>query len=221
MKIDRQDGPRRRREELANTLTHGFGALCGLASTAVLVTLAVAKGDSFHVIGAVVFGATLVLLYTASTLYHAAPSPTAKKKLRVVDHASIYLLIAGTYTPICLVVLPAPWALRLLLVVWSMTSVGIAIKVWGADRLLAASNWLYLAMGWLAILALPLLLRSMSPVVLSLLLAGGVLYTVGAVLFLFRRPDPRPEVFGYHEVWHAFTVLAGASHFTMVALVVG
>lgn len=192
-----------------------------LAIPAVVVLLALAT-DSVSRAGAAIFGLSLVAVYGVSAAYHRlARTPRAQRIMRRLDHSMIFVLIAGTYTPICLVALPPPWAPRLLVVVWSMTAVGIVIKVWGTDWLLAASNGLYLVMGWLAILAFPLLLRSMSPIMLSLLVTGGVLYTVGAVLFYLRRPDPRPEVFGYHEVWHAFTVLAGVSHFMMVALVVG
>ena len=191
-----------------------------LAIPAVVALLALAT-DSVSRAGAGVFGVSLVAVYGVSAAYHRlARTPRAQRIMRRLDHSMIFVLIAGTYTPICLVALPPPWALRLLVVVWSMTALGIVMKVLGTDRLLAASNWLYLVMGWLAVLALPVLMRAMSPAVLTLLMAGGVLYTVGAVLFLFRRLDLRPEVFGYHEVWHAFTVLAGVSHFTMVALVV-
>ena len=103
-----------RRQELANTLTHGFGTLCGIAATIVLVTLAVLKGDVFHIVGAAVFGTTLVLLYSASTLYHAAPKRSVKARLRILDHSAIYLLIAGTYTPFCLVAMPAEIGLPML-----------------------------------------------------------------------------------------------------------
>ena len=172
-------------------------------------------------IGALVFGASLAAVYGVSAAYHRlAHSPKAQHIMRRLDHSMIFLLIAGTYTPVCVVLLPRNWSLFLLSSVWGLTVLGIVTKVWGTDWIVRVSNALYPVLGWLAVLALPVLLRSVPGPSLALLVLGGMLYTVGALVFLFRRPDPNPAVFGYHEVWHSFTVLAGASHFAMVALIV-
>lgn len=168
-----------------------------------------------------VFGASLIAVYGVSAAYHRlARTERAQRIMRKLDHSMIFLLIAGTYTPVCLVTLPRPWSIVLLSAVWALAVVGIATKVWGTDWIMRISNALYLILGWLAILALPVLLRSVSAPTMVLLVLGGVLYTVGALVFFFRRPDPNPAVFGYHEVWHSFTVLAGMSHFAMVVLIV-
>lgn len=140
--------------------------------------------------------------------------------MRRLDHSMIFLLIAGTYTPVCLIALPRSWSVPLLSAVWALTAIGIATKVWATDWIMRVSNALYPILGWLAILALPGLIRYVPAPTMALMLLGGVFYTVGAVIFMLRRPDPYPEVFGYHEIWHSFTVLAGISHFAMVALIV-
>jgi hemolysin III len=140
--------------------------------------------------------------------------------MRRLDHSMIFILIAGTYTPVCLAGLPRTWEVPMLAAVWSLALVGIATKVWGTDVVMRVSNSLYLVIGWLAVIALPVLLRSISTAALILLILGGCLYSVGAVIFYLRRPDPDPAVFGYHEIWHVLTVAAGISHFAMVAIVV-
>jgi hemolysin III len=172
-------------------------------------------------VGAAVFGASLAAVYGVSAAYHRlARTVRAQRLMRRLDHSMIFMLIAGTYTPVCLVALPRVWAVPMLWAVWGLALLGIASKVWGTDVVMRVSNGLYLVIGWLALFALPVLLRTISPAALTFLLLGGCLYTVGAIIFYLRRPDPNPAVFGYHEIWHAFTVLAGISHFAMVAIVV-
>jgi hemolysin III len=214
VKIDREDGPRRRREELANVLTHGFGTLCGLASTAVLVTLAVGKGDPFHVIGAVVFGSTLILLYTASTLYHAAPSPTAKKKLRVVDHASIYLLIAGTYTPFTLAGVRGGWGWTLFGVIWGLAAAGVVFKLFFTGRFRKTSTAIYLAMGWLVVIAAKPVFEALPGAALLWLAIGGLAYT-GGVYFYANRRIP----YG-HAIWHLCVMAGSTAHVVAAALLI-
>ena len=167
------------------------------------------------------FGLSLATVYGVSAAYHRlARTARAQRLMRRLDHSMIFVLIAGTYTPVCLLALPSGWRYPLLGLVWALAVFGVAIKTWGTDTILNAGNGLYLVMGWLALVAMPVMLRTLSLWVIGLMVLGGVLYTIGAVMFFFRRPRLRPDVFGYHEVWHAFTVLAGASHFAMVALVV-
>jgi len=186
-----------------------------------VVGLLVLSPDPRARLAAGAFGLSLIAVYGVSAAYHTlATTVRAQQIMRRADHSMIFILIAGTYTPVCLLALPRSWSIPLLAAVWTLTAIGVCTKVLSTGWLMRASNWLYVVMGWLAIVALPVMLRTLRPSVLTLMVVGGALYTIGAALFFLRRPDPHPEVFGYHEVWHTFTVLAGASHFAMVALVV-
>ncbi len=214
MEEDRFEGLRRRREEMANTLTHGFGTLCGIASTAVLVTLAVLRGDLFHIIGAAVFGATLILLYTASTLYHAAPAQHVKRRLRVVDHASIYLLIAGTYTPFTLAGLRGGWGWTLFGVVWGLAAAGVVFKLFFTGRFRRISTTIYLAMGWLVVIAAKPVIEALPGATLLWLAIGGLAYT-GGVFFYANRRIP----YG-HAIWHLCVMAGSTAHVVAAALLI-
>ncbi len=166
------------------------------------------------------YGLSLAAVYGVSAAYHRlAVTERAQRIMRRLDHSMIFVLIAGTYTPVSLVMLPPSQWQPLLGAVWGLAAVGIACKLWGTPRWLQASNVLYLVIGWLAVFVLPTLVRSVTLPALAAMVAGGLLYTAGAVIFLLRSPDPLPDHFGYHEVWHLFTVAAGACHFVMIALV--
>lgn len=168
-----------------------------------------------------VYGLSLAAVFGVSAAYHRlARTEAAQRIMRRLDHSMIFVLIAGTYTPVCLTVLPRSQWVPLLAAVWGLAVVGILLKLWGPDRLLRPTNALYVVIGWLAVLALPTFLRTVSPLGMAFMVAGGVLYSVGGIIFYRRRPDPVPHIFGYHEVWHLFTILAGACHFAMVAVVV-
>jgi len=172
-------------------------------------------------IGVVVFGASKLTLYGVSASYHRlAQSERAQRIMRRLDHSMIFVLIAGTYTPVCLVVVPHPWRFPMLAVIWTMAAVGVGLKTLGRSGLMKWSNVLYITLGWLGVLALPVMIPNLSTAALVFMIVGGVLYTVGAFMFYRKSPDPSPLVFGYHEVWHAFTVMAGISHFAMVAMIV-
>ncbi len=172
-------------------------------------------------VGGLIFGLSLTALYGSSAAYHRlARTERTQRIMQRLDHSMIFVLIAGTYTPVCLVALPSAWAIPMLSVVWGLTALGIVTKVFGTAWILRISNSLYLVIGWVGVVAAPVLFKTVSPAVLALMVLGGVLYTIGAVVFYLERPDPNPAVFGYHEVWHSFTVLAGASHFGMVALLI-
>jgi hemolysin III len=189
-----------------------------LTIPAVIALVAVADPVGAR-IGALIFGVSLAALYGSSAAYHRlAWTERSRRIMRRLDHSMIFVLIAGTYTPVCLLALPSSWAIPMLLVVWGFALIGVITKVIGTDRIMRISNSLYIVIGWVGVIALPVLLRTVSLAALTLLMLGGVLYTVGAVFFFLKRPDPNPAVFGYHEVWHSFTVLAGVSHFGMVAL---
>ena len=168
-----------------------------------------------------VYWASLAGLFGTSASYHRlARSERAVTWMRRLDHSMIFVLIAGTYTPICLLVLPRLWGIPMLVVTWVTALAGIIVKMVRVTLTDARSgSWLYIVMGWAAVLTMPKLLTELDAVRFSLLIGGGLIYTVGAIVLGKRRPDPLPKIFGYHEVWHAMTIVAGGLHFTLVALV--
>ncbi|MFZ4433326.1 MAG: PAQR family membrane homeostasis protein TrhA [Microthrixaceae bacterium] len=189
-----------------------------LAAPAVLV-LAATADTGLGRAAVLVFGATLVGLYAVSASYHRlAHTPTAVKWWRRADHSMIFMLIAGTYTPICLLALPPEWGIPTLVVVWIVAMGGVTLKMakLGVGNE-SVGSWLYIVLGWAGLLIAPLLVTRLAWPQLVLLAVGGVLYTVGAVVLGKRRPDPSPERFGYHEVWHSMTIVAGGCHFFVVA----
>jgi len=169
---------------------------------------------------AAVYAASLVGLFGVSAAYHHLRSPRFRSAMKRADHSMIYVLIAGTATPVSLLALPSPWSLILLGFVWIGAAVGIALKIIRVDGFNIATGTLYIALGWATVLFTPLLLRHMSTVALALVVLGGVLYTCGAIVFRRKRPDPRPAIFGYHEVWHSFVVLASLCHYIAVLLLI-
>lgn len=200
-----------RSEELANSFTHGLALLASVAAIPLLVVAARGPRDAWQVVGGVVFGITLVMLYLASTAYHAVPHGRLKQRLRVIDHSAIYLLIAGTYTPFTLGVLRGPWGWTLLGVIWTIAVVGITAKWTFGFRFPRLSTALYLAMGWLIVIAVQPLVTHVSAAGLAWIVAGGVCYTGGVV---FYANDQRIR-FG-HAIWHLFVVAGSACHFFAV-----
>lgn len=197
------------RDEIASAVTHGLGAIAALAGGSVLITLAAIHGDGWQLATAIVFSATLVLLYVASTLFHAIAHPGAKARLQVLDHCAIYLLIAGTYTPFTLINLRGPWGWGLFAAVWTIAAAGVIFKMFtGRFRLL--STVLYLAMGWLIIVAIRPLLRSVDTWSLYWLLAGGLFYTLGT--YFYQRDNQRY----FHAIWHLFVLAGSTCHFVAV-----
>jgi hemolysin III len=185
-----------------------------------IALVALARATTARV-GAVVFAATLTGLYGVSAAYHRGQwSVSAQRLMKHLDHSMIFVFIAGTYTPVSLLALRPAWGITLLALAWTGAAVGVLITVLRLERWGAVGFVMYLVLGWLAIVATPQLLHALSRPELALLVIGGVLYTVGAVVLARRRPDPRPAVFGYHEVWHTFVVGANACHFALVALLV-
>lgn len=203
--------PQMLREEIANSLTHGAGLLASLVAIPVLVLAAAGTGDVSRLVGGAVFGATLVLLYLASTLYHAARGTRAKQVLRVLDHCAIYLLIAGTYTPFTLGPLRGPWGWSLLIGVWTLALAGVCAKCTLGCRFPRLSTALYLAMGWLVLVAIQPLSAQLSSSGLAWLIAGGVCYTGGVLFFTMDRRWR----YG-HAVWHLFVLAGSACHFFAV-----
>ena len=199
------------REEAANPVTHGVGLVLSLVGMPILIHSALDRGERATVIGASVFGATLIALYAASTLYHAIPHPTLKQKLRVVDHAAIYLLIAGTYTPFTLGVLRGTWGWTLFGIVWTLAALGVLFKVvFGSGAMAKVSTAIYVAMGWVIIIAIKPLMASMEHAGLMLLVAGGLCYTGGVIFYVDRRRT------WTHPVWHLFVMGGSICHYFAV-----
>jgi hemolysin III len=170
---------------------------------------------------AVVYALSLAGLYGTSAAYHRLPwSPKSRRWMKRLDHSMIFVLIAGTYTPFSLLVLDKPWSLVVLSIVWAGAAAGIALKMLKIDGLKAVSGALYIGLGWLAVVVAPQIVRGLSRPALGLLLAGGILYTIGAIVLARRRPDPVPDVFGYHEIWHSFVVGASACHYAVILMLV-
>ena len=198
------------REELANAVTHGFGLALSVGGLALLVTAAALRGDAWHVTSAAIFGATLVLLYTTSTLYHSFRAADAKRLLRKFDHAAIFLLIAGSYTPFLLVTLRGTLGWWLFGIVWGLAAAGIALKFWFAGKYRVISTLIYLAMGWLVLTAVRPLALALGPQALWLLLGGGLCYTGGTVFYLWKRLPY------HHAVWHLCVLAGSACHWAAV-----
>lgn len=202
---------RQLREEVANAITHGAGLLLAVGAVPVLVTLGVLFGSARHVTGFLIYGLTLVVLYAASTLYHAIPLPKAKQRLRVFDHAAIYLLIAGTYTPVALIALEGLWGWGLLAAVWTMALCGVAFKLLFTGRFEGVSVAMYLGMGWLAVVAIGPIVEALPMAGLAWLVAGGVSYSAGVFFYRWKQLP-----YG-HAVWHLFVLGGSVCHFVAIA----
>ncbi|MHB1024483.1 MAG: PAQR family membrane homeostasis protein TrhA [Desulfobacteria bacterium] len=197
-------------EEIANSVSHAVGLLAAVAATPVLVLSAVRHGGAARIAGAGVFAAAMVLLYLTSTLYHALPRNRAKRVFQVLDHAAIFLMIAGTYTPFTLGVLRGTWGWTLFGLVWGLALAGIVLTAAGGVRYPKLTTSLYLGMGWLIIIAVkPLWLRMPSEGLLWLS-GGGIAYTVGVAFYAVKR------VRYFHFVWHLFVITGTACHFIAV-----
>jgi hemolysin III len=200
------------------------GALHALGAVAVVplgaLLLLAADGPRARLAAAVYVVAQLVVFATSASYHLVARTATARRRMQLADHSMIYLLIAGTWVPICLLVLPAGAGVRFLVGVAAAAVVGIGLKLFGIDRFPRSSNSLYGVMGGAALLALPAIASNIDLLPLALMTLGGVVYGAGALVLLMKRPDPRPTIFGYHEIWHGCTVAAAGCHFAMVWLLV-
>lgn len=210
------DGPSTRTytrgEEIANWATHGLGVALSIAGLTLLIVYSSLRGTAWHVVSFTVFGLTLLLLYTASTLYHTRRSARMKLIFENLDHAAIFLLIAGTYTPFLLTSLRGPWGWSLFGVVWGLCGAGAVFQLFFGARYRLASTLAYLFVGWLIVVALKPLIASVPPGGLWLLLAGGLCYTVGVIFFLWHR------LRYHHAVWHTFVLGGSTCHFLSVLL---
>lgn len=203
----------RRFREPDNGLTHLAGAVLALATLGVLVGLALRAGSPRLLVAFIVFGLSLVGLYTASALYHSLPlGPLGVARLQRLDHVMIYMLIAGSYTPFCVVALRGGWGWGLLGAVWALAAGGIALKLAWRHAPIWLSPLLYVALGWLATAATPAFLAAVPARGLAWVLAGGIVYTLGTLVFALERPRLRPGVFGSHALWHLLVIAGSACH---------
>ena len=198
------------RNEIASAWTHGVGAAAALAGGAVLITLAALHGDGWQLGAAIVFGITLLLLYLASTLYHSIRHPVAKGRLKVFDHCAIYLLIAGTYTPFTLIGLRGPWGWSLFAAIWTLALAGVVFKLFYTGRFKRLSTLIYVAMGWLVLVAIKPVMANLDGWTFGWLIAGGVFYTLGT-FFYHRESVPYA-----HAIWHLFCIAGSVCHYVAV-----
>lgn len=198
------------REELANSITHGVGIVFAIGALVIMDVFAALFGDAWHIVSCTIFGATLIILYTASTLYHSIPIPKTKMLLRLIDHSAIFLLIAGTYTPFTLVNLRGPWGWSIFGTVWGIALLGVIFQVFLLRRWPLFSVGLYVGMGLIILVAIKPLGATLSPSGLKLLVAGGLAYIVGLIFYGWKRLPYS------HAVWHLFVLAGSALHFFSV-----
>ena len=202
------------RLEIANSITHGIGILFGIAALPVLSALAVTKNHTVAVVGAAVFGFSFLLVFTFSTLYHAFQNPRVKKVLNIFDHISIYFLIAGTYTPFLLNYMMNATGITLLSVLWGLTIVGIVFKLFFTGRYNYASTAVYIGMGWILLFGGRSFFAAIPWPVLTMIIIGGVLYTVGTLFYLWEK------LYYHHVIWHLFVLAAAICHYVAVLLMI-
>ena len=201
-------------EELINSITHGLGALLGIGGTAVAIVWAALYGDVFSVVSASIYGAMLIILYTMSTLYHALTHKGAKYVFRIFDHCSIFLLIAGTYTPYTLVSLRGPLGWTIFGIIWGMTALGVVFNAISIEKFKIFSIISYVVMGWLIIIAIKPMMGVLEFPALMLLLSGGIAYTVGIVFFALKN------IRFMHGIWHLFVLAGSILHYFSILLYV-
>ncbi len=201
-------------EEVANSLTHGVGWLLSLGGLVYLVVRAAETGGALRVVSCAIFGATLVLLYASSTLYHSLPSERAKRVFRVFDHSAIFLLIAGSYTPLALVALGGRWGWWLFGSVWFLAVIGILLSTIAHGRWRWLSITLYLAMGWLVVVAIKPLTAALDTTALVLVVLGGLAYTGGLIFYAWKKLPYS------HAIWHVFVLAGSVLHYFAVLLAV-
>lgn len=194
-------------EEIFNSVSHGVGALLAIAGTVVLIVISAIYSDPWGIVSSAIYGATLIILYTMSTLYHALTNEKAKHVMRIMDHATIFLLIAGTYTPITLVSLRGVLGWVLFGFIWAAAIVGIVLNAIDLERFRKISVVCYIVMGWTIIVAIVPLIKSMSSLSLILLLAGGIMYSVGVIFYAIKK------IRYFHSIWHLFTVGGSVLHY--------
>lgn len=199
-----------RNEEVANTITHGLGIVLSIAGLAVLTVFAGILGTPWHIVSCSIYGLTLIVLYTASTVYHSVQDPARKQLCRILDHSAIFMLIAGTYTPFTLVNLRGPWGWTLFSLIWGLAVLGIIMNLVSRCRSRALSLILYVGMGWVVVVAIKPLWNSVQTGGLILLLLGGLFYTSGLAFYAWKRLKY------HHALWHVMVLMGSILHFFAV-----
>ena len=194
-------------EEIANSITHGIGAALSIAGLVLLVVFASLYGDVWRVVSFSIYGSTLIILYLASTLYHSIPLPRAKRVFRILDHSSIYLLIAGTYTPVTLISMRGPWGWTLFGLIWALAIGGIFFKAFHFGKFRALSVISYVMMGWLIVIALKPMLQAIPAGMFLWIIIGGACYTFGIIFYAVKKIPFN------HAIWHLFVLGGSISHF--------
>ena len=197
-------------EEIVNGATHGIGALLAIAGLVLLVVQAARHGDAWHIVSYSIFGSTMVILYLASTLYHSIQHIKIKAFFKTIDHSAIFLLIAGSYTPFLLVLLRGTWGWTLFGIIWGLAIIGIIFKSIFIHRFRVLSVFIYIAMGWLVVIAMPQIIHILNQTSLVFLIVGGLSYTLGTVFYIFKNIP-----FG-HAIWHLFVLVGTITHFFAV-----
>ncbi|MCH8493617.1 MAG: hemolysin III family protein [Idiomarina sp.] len=197
-------------EEIAHSVSHGIGVILGIVGLVVMLWLSFEYGDVWHVVSVSIYGFSVILLYSASTLYHALTNVKAKRFFQLMDHAAIFVLIAGTYTPFLLVNLRGPWGWTLFVIIWSIAIGGVMLETMKKERIKWLSLTLYLGLGWMALVAMKPMLELVNTTGLLLLLAGGLLYSFGVIFYV------RKQMVFHHAIWHLFVLAASVAHFFAV-----
>lgn len=207
-----------------SAITHFIGMMMAMFAATPLLIKAARQPDKIHMIALAIFISSMILLYAASTLYHTLDlSQKANKMLKKIDHMMIFILIAGTYTPICIIALPQPLGVRLLALAWGIALVGIVVKMFWVTCPKWFSSILYIGMGWTCVLAFTQILNSLSKAAFGWLLAGGIIYTIGGIIYALKLPifNAKHKYFGSHEIFHLFVMGGSICHFIVMYLVAG
>jgi len=197
-------------EEIANSITHGLGILFAVGGLTALMVLTAYFGTTSHLVSYLVYGISMILLYTASTLYHALPGERAKRFFKICDHSAIYLLIAGTYTPFLVLNLQGKMAWIAVAVIWSIALIGVIFKLFFTGRFKGLSTLLYIGMGWMVVFLAEPLSAAMNPEAMHWLVIGGVTYTAGTIFYMMKNMPYS------HAIWHLFVLLGSIFHFTAI-----
>tara|TARA_B100000945_G_scaffold307009_1_gene295024 strand:- start:374 stop:1024 length:651 start_codon:yes stop_codon:yes gene_type:complete len=194
-------------EELANSFTHGFGFILSIIGFIILISISIQSGDIWRLSSYIIYGISLTILYLFSTIYHSVSSSRIKSIFRKLDHSAIYLLIAGTYTPVILISLRTTWVVFLLPIIWIMAIIGIYIKSFNIDKYEKLSLFFYIFMGWLSLIAIKPLINSVPIEAFIFILIGGISYTFGVVFYLWRHLPFQ------HAIWHMFVLIGSILHY--------
>ncbi|MCL1925423.1 MAG: hemolysin III family protein [Defluviitaleaceae bacterium] len=200
-------------------LTHLIWAVLSIPVTVILIALAAIYATTAHVVSFSIFGASLILLYTASTVYHWVPVKKLQMLLKRIDHSMIFVLIAGSYTPLSIIVLTGAWSIGMIVSIWSIAVIGIILKIFWINMPRKLSAGIYIAMGWAAIIAVRPITEALSPSGQLLLLAGGVMYTIGGIFYALKWPPLKFKLWGFHEIFHLFIMAGSAFHVALMFLV--